>query len=89
MSRTISFAAVFKALLVGLVLSYVLCLAGDLIFGWTMYQVWAPLLPGFTWPLTVGGFIVGLIWLVIYAAYIPLVLLLPYKYFVRAEQVSI
>lgn len=30
-----------------------------------MYEVWTPLLPGFTWPLTVGGFLLGLVWLLV------------------------
>jgi hypothetical protein len=45
--------------LIVLVVNYVLCIAAGLLFGWTMYQVWMPLLPGFTWPLTVKGFLMG------------------------------
>lgn len=88
MTHKISFAAVFKALLAGLSISYVVCIAGDLIFKWTMYEVWAPLLPGFSWPLTASGFFIGLLWLVVYAAYLPLVFVLPYNYLVKSEQVS-
>lgn len=80
-----SLLAAFEAILFGLVVSYVVCIAGDLLFGWTMYEVWAPLLPGFTWPLTISGFLIGLIWLVVYAAYLPIVVLLPYRYFTRAR----
>lgn len=83
MNSEVSVSAAFKALLVGLVATYVVCIAGDLLFGWTMYQVWAPLLPGFTWPLTVGGFLLGLVWLVLYAIYFPIVILVPYNYAVR------
>lgn len=86
MTRQISFWAAFRALLVGLVVSYVICITGDLLFGWTMYQVWAPLLPGFTWPLTVGGTLLGLLWLVVYAAYLPLVFVVPYNYVVRRTE---
>lgn len=85
MSRQISFVAAFKALLAGLAISYVVCIAGDLIFGWTMYEVWAPLLPGFTWPLTAGGFFLGLLWLVAYALWLPLVFVLPYNYLAKEE----
>ncbi|HZD57510.1 MAG TPA: hypothetical protein VE136_12335 [Anaerolineales bacterium] len=70
--------------LVGLV-SYVLCIAGDLLFDWTMYQVWAPLLPGFTWPLTPVGFTIGLIWLVLYSLYGAAIIVWPYNLFVRRE----
>jgi hypothetical protein len=79
------FGTAFKALLLGLVASYLLCIAGDLLFGWTMYQAWAPLLPGFGWPLTFGGFALGLLWLVVYAAYLPLVFVVPYNYLRRQE----
>jgi hypothetical protein len=71
------------SLLVTLMISYVICIAGDLLFGWTMYQAWMPLLPGFTWPLTAGGFVIGLVWLVLYSIYIPIVFVLPYNYFSR------
>jgi hypothetical protein len=83
MKQRFSLLAAFGAMLFGLVVSYVVCIAGDLLFGWTMYEVWAPLLPGFTWPLTASGFLIGLIWLVVYAAYLPIVVLLPYRSFTR------
>lgn len=88
MTRQISFWAVFKSLLAAFTVSYVICIAGDLIFGWTMYEVWAPLLPGFSWPLTAAGFFIGLLWLVAYAAYIPLVLVVPYNYLIRRERIE-
>jgi hypothetical protein len=56
-----------------------------LLFGWTMYQAWMPLLPGFTWPLTVKGFLVGLLWLVGYSLYGAVLLVLPYNYLVRRQ----
>ncbi len=61
------------------VVSYVLCIAGDLLFGWTMYQAWMPLLPGFTWPLTAGGFLLGLLWLVLYSLYLGVLIVIPYN----------
>jgi hypothetical protein len=88
MKQQFSLVAAFEAVLFALVVSYVLCIAGGLLFGWTMYDAWAPLLPGFTWPLTVGGFLIGLVWLVVYAAYLPVVVLLPYRYFTRARNAS-
>lgn len=88
MKTTISFRALTIALLIALVVSYVLCIAGDLLFGWTMYQAWAPLLPGFTWPLTVGGVVIGLVWLVLYSLYIAALITLPYNYFVRRQSAA-
>jgi len=85
MNATINFRAVAFTLLIALVVSYVLCIAGDLLFDWTMYQAWMPLLPGFTWPLTAGGFLAGLLWLVGYSVYGAALLVLPYNYFVRRQ----
>lgn len=85
MKATISFRALTIALLIALVTSYVLCIAGDLLFGWTMYQAWTPLLPGFTWPLTAGGFALGLVWLILYSLYIAALIALPYNYIVKRQ----
>ena len=85
MNTTFSFRAVTFTLLIALVTSYVVCIAGDLLFGWTMYEVWASLLPGFTWPLTWGGFLIGLVWLVGYSLYSAILLVLPYNYFVQQK----
>lgn len=85
MKAQINLRALSITLLIALVASYVLCIAGDLLFGWTMYQVWAPLLPGFTWPLTFGGFVIGLLWLVGYSLYIAALIALPYNYFVTRQ----
>ncbi len=79
----LNFRASVFGILVALVVSYALCIAGDLLFGWTMYQVWMPLLPGFTWPLTAGGSLLGLLWLVLYSIFVPIVFILPYNYLVR------
>jgi len=88
MKATISFRALTIALFIALSISYVLCIVGDLLLGWTMYQAWAPLLPGFTWPLTFGGFLIGLLWLVGYSLYIAALIALPYNYFVRRQQAA-
>jgi hypothetical protein len=85
MTGPLSFRATAITLLIVLVVSYVLCIAGDLLFGWTMYQAWMPLLPGFTWPLTVRGFLVGLLWLVGYSLYGVALIVLPYNYIVRRQ----
>jgi hypothetical protein len=87
MKATLDFWATALTLLIALVVSYVLCIAVDLLFNWTMYQVWMPLLPGFTWPLSVGGFLIGLLWLVGYSVYGAAILVLPYNFFVRRQAV--
>jgi hypothetical protein len=81
--KTLSFRASVIGLLSALVASYLICIAGDLLFGWTMYQVWMPLLPGFTWPLTVSGFSIGLLWLVGYSLYLPIIFVLPYNFILK------
>lgn len=83
MKATINFRALTITFLIALVVSYVLCIAGDLLFGWTMYQAWQSLLPGFTWPLTAGGLLIGLLWLVGYSLYAAALIALPYNYFVQ------
>lgn len=88
MKTTISFRALTIALLVALFASYVLCIAGDLLFDWRMYQAWMPLLPGFTWPLTAGGFTLGLVWLVLYSLYIAALIALPYNYIVKRQSAA-
>lgn len=84
-SLTLNFRAMTIALFIALVVSYIICIIGDLIFGWTMYEVWAPLLPGFTWPLTLSGFSLGLLWLVGYSLYSTVLLVLPYNYLVTRQ----
>jgi len=83
MKTTINFRALTITLFLALATSYLLCIAGDLLFGWTMYQAWAPLLPGFTWPMTFGGFVIGLLWLVVYSLYTVALIAFPYNYFVQ------
>jgi len=68
-----------------LTVSYVLCIAAGLTFGWKMYEAWAPLLPGFTWPVTAVGFFIGLLWLVGYSLYGAAILVLPYNYLVSKQ----
>lgn len=85
MDKKLNFPALVFTFLMGSVVSYVLCIAGDLLFGWTMYQIWAPLLPGFTWPVSVGGFLVGLIWLVAYSLYGAALIVLPYNFLVNRQ----
>lgn len=88
MKASFSFRAVTITLLLALAVSYVLCILGDLLFGWTMYETWMPLLPGFTWPLTAVGFLIGLLWLVGYSFYGAAILVLPYNYLIRQRPSS-
>ena len=83
MTAYLNYRATAITLTILLVVSYVLCIAGTLLVGWTMYEAWIPLLPGFTWPLTVKGFLVGLLWLAGYGLYGATLLVLPYNYFAR------
>ncbi|NJC95434.1 MAG: hypothetical protein FIB03_03690 [Anaerolineae bacterium] len=83
MKSRINFRALTITLLIATVVSYVLCIVGDLLFGWIMYQLWIPLLPGFTWPLILGGFLIGLLWLVGYSLYLAALIAFPYNYFVQ------
>jgi len=53
MKSRIDFRALTITLLIASVVSYVLCIAGDLLFGWTMYQLWIPALVG--WVQSVFG----------------------------------
>lgn len=86
MGKKTSLRAVSVTLFVAMLVTYVLCIAGDVLFGWTMYTVWAPLLPGFTWPLSVGGFLIGLLWLVAYSLYLGILLVVPYNYLTRVAE---
>ncbi len=86
MNRSLSFRPIAITLFVALSVSYVLCIIGDLLFGWTMYQSWAPLMPGFTWPLSTGGFIIGLLWIIGYSIYVAAIFVYPYNYLIRREQ---
>lgn len=61
--------------------SYLLCVAFDLIFpGLAMYESWMKLLPGFTW-LTWGSFLLGLVESFAYGFYTSLVFCPLFNYF--------
>lgn len=85
MTAKLDFRALAITLFLAGLASYVLCIVGDLLFDWTMYQIWAPLLPGFTWPLTPAGFFIGLIWLILYSLYAAAIIVWPYNLFIRRE----
>ena len=61
------------ALSLFLALTYLVCIAFDLIFpGYAMYETWSGLLPGFVW-LTPVGFTIGLIESFLYGWYAALI----------------
>ena len=61
------------ALSLFLVLTYLVCIAFDLIFpGYAMYEIWSGLLPGFDW-LTPLGFTIGLVESFLYGWYAALI----------------
>ncbi len=61
------------ALSLFLALTYLVCVAFDLIFpGYAMYETWSGLLPGFVW-LTPTGFFVGLVESFLYGWYAALI----------------
>ncbi|WP_238367915.1 DUF5676 family membrane protein [Mesobacterium pallidum] len=61
------------ALSLFLAVTYLVCIAFDLIFpGYAMYQTWSGLLPGFVW-LTPLGFVVGLVESFLYGWYAALI----------------
>lgn len=61
MNRSISFSAVGHATSLFLAISFVLCVAGDLVMPtYQMHAIWQRLLPGFQW-ISWGSFFVGLV----------------------------
>jgi hypothetical protein len=85
MTRELDLKAFTLSLFIVGLVSYVLCIAGDLLLGWTMYQAWMLLLPGFTWPVTPAGFLIGLVWLVLYSFYLAVLIVWPYNLLVGRE----
>jgi hypothetical protein len=87
MNRGLNFKSLTVTFFIAGFASYILCIAGDLLFGWTMYLVWAPLLPGFAWPLSISGFLIGLVWLALYSIYTAALIVFPYNFFIQRESV--
>jgi hypothetical protein len=85
MSKKLDFRALLLSLFIAGLVTFILCIAGDLIFDWTMYQLWMLLMPGFTWPLTPSGIIFALIWLIAYSVYFAAIIVYPYNLFVERK----
>ena len=61
-------------------ITYVICVAFDLVFGQHMYESWLKLLPGFTW-LSWPSFLLGLVETFLYGIYFGLVFVPIYNFF--------
>ena len=61
-------------------ISYVLCVAYDIIFSQRMYESWIMLLPGFVW-ISWGSFFLGLVETFFYGIYFGLVFAPLYNFF--------
>ena len=73
MNRNVSFSAVGHATSLFLAISFVVCVAGDLVMpAHEMHSAWQRLLPGFVW-LTWGSFLLGLVESYAYGWYFTLI----------------
>ena len=79
----INLKATIYTLFTALFISFVLCILAGMTFGWSMYEAWIPLLPGFSWPVTLGGSLVGALWIIGYSIYFGVLIALPYNYFLK------
>lgn len=61
-------------------ITYVVCVAYDLLFAQRMYEAWLKLLPGFTW-ISWASFFLGLIETFAYGIYFGLVFAPLYNFF--------
>ena len=73
MNRSVSFSAVGHATSLFLAISFVVCVAGDLVMpAHEMHSAWERLLPGLVW-LTWGSFFLGLVESYAYGWYFTLI----------------
>jgi len=86
MKTVLSFRALALTLFIFLTVSYLLCIAGDLLFGWTTLQTLAQFSPVIAWPLSISGFLIGLGWIGICSVYTAAMITFPYNYFVKRER---
>ena len=86
MKTTLSFRALAITFFTALTVSYLLCIAADLWFGFRTLQALAAFLPGFAWPLTFGSFLAGLLWIAICSVYSAALITFPYNYLVKRER---
>lgn len=63
-----------------LAITYIVCVAYDLLFGQQMYEAWLKLLPGFTW-ISWPSFLLGLVEAFLYGIYFGVVFVPLYNFF--------
>lgn len=86
MKQGISLVALGHATSLFLAITFVLCVAFDLLFpAHAMFQAWQKLLPGFHW-LSLGSFFLGLIESYAYGWYIALIWAPLYNVFALRKQ---
>ena len=86
MKQGISLVALGHATSLFLAITFVLCVAFDLLFpAHAMFQAWQKLLPGFHW-LSLGSFFLGLIESYAYGWYIALIWTPLYNVFALRKQ---
>ena len=86
MKQGISLVALGHATSLFLAITFVLCVAFDLLFpAHAMFQAWQKLLPGFHW-LSFGSFLLGLIESYAYGWYIALIWTPLYNVFALRKQ---
>lgn len=86
MSNRISLSAFGHATSLLLVITYIVCVAFDLIFPeHAMYRVWQDLLPGFEW-ISWGSFLIGLVETYAYGWYFALIWVPLYNVFVHKAE---
>lgn len=86
MKQGLSLFAVGNATSLFLAITFVLCVAFDLLFpAHAMFQAWQKLLPGFHW-LTLGSFFLGLIESYAYGWYVALIWAPLYNVFALSKQ---
>ena len=89
MNRGISLSAVGHATSLFFAITFVACVAFDLLFpAYRMYDTWQALLPGFTW-ISWGSFLLGLVESYGYGWYLALIWVPLYNVFaLRSERPS-
>lgn len=81
--KGLSFKVVGLSLALFLSITYIICIAFDLIWPqFAMYKVWAPLLPGFSW-ISWTSFFLGLIESFIWGYFIAIIFVPIYNFLNR------
>ena len=82
--RVLDLRSTVFTIFIVMMVSYVLCILAGMTFSWSMmYKAWLPLLPGFVWPVTLGGLLIGVLWIIGYSVYLGALIVFPYNYFLK------